>query len=138
MEVKLAAIKLITGEEVVCNIINVSEDSTTLHIRDVYSLSVEYTRRGSAKFSLTPWFYLGTDRNVDLSVANVITMSKVEDEEVREMFLELLHATRRRLPHTDKPSSKEDMGYIGSVTEYKKVLEKLYKDIDAVEPPIDT
>lgn len=135
MEEKLAAIKLITGEEIICNVIDISKDNTMLQLRDVYTLSIEYSRRGIPKFSLLPWFFLNADKDIELSVANIITMTQVEDPEIREAYLEIVHTNNKSLPPA--PSSKDELGYIGSVTDYKKILERLYTDIDAVEPPRD-
>lgn len=135
MEEKLAAIKLITGEEVICNVIDISKDNTMLQLRDVYTLSIEYSRRGIPKFSLLPWFFLNADKDIELSVANIITMTQLEDPEIREAYLEIVHTNNKSLPPA--PSSKDELGYIGSVTDYKKILERLYTDVDAVEPPKD-
>ena len=132
MEQKLAAIKLITGEEVICSVVKLSEDNTILHIKDVYTLSVEYSRRGSAKFSLLPWFFMSTNNEIELSVANIITMSKVEDEEIRENYLEILHINNKSLPPA--VTSKDELGYVGSVTAFKERLEKLFNDTDAERP----
>ena len=135
MEEKLAAIKLITGEEVICNVIDISKDSTMIQLRDVYTLSIEYSRRGIPKFSLLPWFFMNADKDVEISVSNIITMTKVEDDEIKEAYLEIVHTNNKTLPPA--PSSKNELGYVGSVTDYKKILERLYNDIDAVEPPRD-
>lgn len=132
MEEKLAAIKLITGEEIICNVLKLSADSTVLHIKDAYTLSVEYSRRGSAKFSLLPWFFLATSNEIELSVANIVTMCRLEDEEIKENYLEILHANTKSLPPA--ATAKDELGYLGSVKAYKVVLEKLFNDSDAERP----
>ena len=75
---------------------------------------------------------MATSNEVELSVANIITMSKVEDEEIKENYLEILHVNNKSLPPV--ATTKDELGYVGSVTEFKERLEKLFKDTDAERP----
>ena len=127
-EVKLAAIKLISGEEIICYVLDIidTDHYSTILIRD--PMKIEYidgTRRKSRKnYRLLPWFLFSTTREHEIDLSKVMGISKVEDEDLRVEYTRHTHA---QLKPTIDYSKSNSEGYLGSVEKYRDVLEKLYK-----------
>ena len=136
-EVKLAAIKLISGEEIICYVLDIidSDHYSTILIRD--PLKVEYTdgkRKSRRNYKLVPWFLFSTTREHEIDLAKIMGISKVDNDDLRTEYTKHFHAQLK--PSLDFYKSNSE-GYLGSVEEYREILEKLYSDNDAIEPPKD-
>ena len=127
-EAKFASIKLTSGEEIVCYIINVIDfgDTTSLVIKN--PLKLEYSKRLRRSYKFTPWILFTTLKTFDIPSINIISICPIEDDD-----LEKEHAPFFTDDDDDKPKLPEDtkkdpsIGYLGSVDEFKKMLERIYK-----------
>ena len=130
-ELRFASIKLISGEEILCYVLDVidyPESNTHIVIRD--PLKVEYVdskRKGTPKFRLIPWIHFTNKREHELDITKVFGMSLVEDEEARDYHSRHFHK------QLTQQSLKSKNGYLGSVSDFKKTLEHLYKDVDSYD-----
>ena len=133
-EVKLAAIKLISGEEIICYVLDIidSDHYSTILIRD--PLKVEFTdgRRSKKSYKLTPWFLFSSTREHEIDLGKIMGISKIEDTDLRSEYTRYFHRILTPSIDDTKPSTE---GYLGSVQETRELLEKLYKDIDSKERP---
>lgn len=131
-ELKFASIKLISGEEILCYILDVieyPEHNTHIIIRDPLKVQyVENKRKGSAKYSLIPWIHFTTKREHELDIGKVFDMCLVEDDEAREYHSRYFH--KQLTEQSQKPKN----GYVGSVNDFKKKLEHIYKNVDSYDP----
>jgi len=136
-EVKLAAIKLISGEEIICYVLDIidSDHYSTILIRD--PLKVEYVdgrRKTKKNYKLTPWFLFSSTREHEIDLGKIMGISKIDDTDLRADYTRYFHHILASSIEETKPDTE---GYLGSVEGSRELLEKLYKDIDSNERPSD-
>lgn len=130
-ELRFTSIKLISGEEILCYVLDFIEypDSNThIVIRD--PLKIEYVdnkRKGSVKYKLTPWINFSSKREYEIDIYKIFSMSIVTDQEAKDHHSRHFH---RQLTSTP---IKAKNGYVGSVKDFKKLLEKIYRDVDSYD-----
>jgi hypothetical protein len=137
-DVKLASIKLISGEEIICYVIDIIESDhySTILIRDPMKIEyVEGRRKLKSSYKLVPWFLFANTREHEIDLSKIMGISKVENEELRVESTTHFHAQLEPSIHHYKTNSE---GYVGSVTEFRELLEKIYKISENFERPGDT
>ena len=131
-ELKFASIKLISGEEILCYIIDLIEypDSNShIVIRDPVKVNyVENRRKSTPNFILSPWIIFSNKREHEIDITKIFGVSIVESRDAKEYHSRYFH---KKLT---QQSSKDKNGYLGSVKDFKKTLERLYKDVDSYDP----
>lgn len=132
-EGKVAAIKLTTGEEIVCMIMRVesnNDEGYNVCIKDPLKVESMDIRRKSGEFKVrfVPWFLTTDEREFDIDLSNIIAITKIENEEVMQNYTRYF---RKMSGGTDGPLALGDtnssIGYLGSVKSFKDKLEDLYK-----------
>ena len=124
-----ATIKLISGEEIFSIVCPSEEDERTMLIlNNPVTIEVVVMKQiGMQGYKIDPWLRFADDDTFLLDMSKVLTISEVRDEETIEMYHKFLR-------QKDKSGSKNpltpEMGYISSVSEARKRLEKLYKSQD--------
>ena len=124
-----ATIKLISGEEIFSIVCPSEEDERTMLIlNNPVTIEVVVMKQiGMQGYKIDPWLRFADDDTFLLDMSKVLTISEVRDEETIEMYHKFLR-------QKDKSDSKNpltpEMGYISSVSEARKRLEKLYKSQD--------
>ena len=124
-----AVIKLISGEEIFSIVCPSEEDERTMLIlNNPVTIEVVVMKQiGMQGYKIDPWLRFADDDTFLLDMSKVLTISEVRDEETIEMYHKFLR-------QKDKSDSKNpltpEMGYISSVSEARKRLEKLYKSQD--------
>ncbi len=87
-EVRLASIKLDSGEEIICYVLDVVDRGLNRNLVIKDPLKVEYvenTRKKAYKF--TPWFLLTTSREHEIDMNKIFAITGVYDEEVKKNTL---------------------------------------------------
>jgi hypothetical protein len=122
-----ATIKLKTGEEIFCSVSATEEESKTfLIISNPVMISEILTKYGVSGYKVEPWLKTTTEDMFIIDIDNVLTMTESSDEEMIEIYINYLHKVEKSKSHRIKLNRK--MGYLSSVEEAKKSLEKIFKN----------
>ena len=129
-EKKVASIKLVSGEEIICTLLSISKDGpyTIVTIKDPVRIDIRDRRRNKS-YTLTDWLMFRNDGMHDIEVSKIITVNQIDD-------IELLHSYDnyfKNALNAPKPRASKKIGFLGNVNDYKKTLEKIYKDLDSSE-----
>ena len=126
---KICSIKLVTGEELVCTVIEIVDctSHTSVAIYNPLKISVRSTTRktlNDVSFKFSPWLIVDKSDIHEINLNKIITICEVLDHEI---LFEYNKFFQKKL--IDKPTRnfKKELGFIGSVDDYKKSLEKLYR-----------
>ena len=124
-----ATIKLISGEEIFSIVCPSEEDERTMLIlNNPVTIEVIVMKQiGMQGYKIDPWLRFADDDTFLLDMSKVLTISEVRDEETIEMYHKFL---RQKDERDSKNPLTPEMGYISSVSEARKKLEKLYKSQD--------
>ena len=121
-----AVIKLISGEEIFSIVCPSEEDERTMLIlNNPVTIEVIVMKQiGMQGYKIDPWLKFADDDTFLLSMDKVLTISEVRDPETIEMYHKFLRQQENK--NSKNPLSAE-MGYLSSVSEARKRLEKIYK-----------
>jgi hypothetical protein len=122
-----ATLKLKNGEEIFAKILpNDDNGNITLIITNPIVVS-ELKNRGTVSgYKIEPWLKTTSEDMFILSMSDILLVSENNDIEMIEMYQAYLR--KYSIKSKSKSSVSREMGYISSVTEAKKLLEKIYKD----------
>ena len=124
-----AVIKLISGEEIF-SIVCPSEENgrTMLILNNPVTIEVVVMKQiGMQGYKIDPWLKFADDDTFLLNMDKVLTISEVRDPETIEMYHKYL---RQQESKDSKNPLTPEMGYLSSVSEARKIFEKLYKSQD--------
>jgi hypothetical protein len=133
-EGKVVAIKLTTGEEIVCMVRKVEENdngSFCICIQDPLKVESMDIRRKNGQFKVrfVPWFLTTEERDFDIDTNNILAITKVDNEEIMQNYVRYFRKISGTLD--GKPLKMTDantsIGYLGSVKSFQKRLEDVYK-----------
>ena len=121
-----AVIKLISGEEIFSIVCPSEEDERTMLIlNNPVTIEVIVMKQiGMQGYKIDPWLKFADDDTFLLSMDKVLTISEVRDPETIEMYHKFLRQQENK--NSKNPLSAE-MGYLSSVSEARKRLEKIYR-----------
>lgn len=127
-----STIKLISGEELVAKVSYVEEDQVLFLFRPMKVESVKQKKNGQNVdgFVLQEWIHSTYDDSFIIPMDRVLTMSEL-DKRIERYYLSMIDDTPEE--ETDEPGRvspdklSQRMGYLGSISETKKTLEKIYK-----------
>ena len=124
-----AVIKLVSGEEIFSIVCPSEEDGRTMLIlNNPVTIEVIVMKQlGMQGYKIDPWLKFADDDTFLLDMEKVLTISEVRDEETIEMYHKFL---KQKEDKDIKNSLTSEMGYLSSVTEARKMFEKLYKSKD--------
>ena len=126
-----ATIKMITGEEVLSEIMVAEENGTEFYVLSNPITIVENTTvdpsKGMAFSGLIPkkWMLYSNDDMTVVHKQHVITMSEMDKFGV-DFYRKALLAAKVSSPIRRKVESKEHSGYIGSIDSYRKMIKRMY------------
>jgi len=125
-----ATIKLISGEELFGILNTVEKDGKYLLISNPVIVTPMFSqKREMIGYKVEPWLKTSSDDMFLISMERVITISESENEQIIAIYQAFLKDISDDISDDDggelKLSGK--MGYVGSISEAKKLLEKLYK-----------
>ena len=131
-----ATIKFVSGEEIICRISNCPEDEVVLIFEP---MKVEMIRHKHKKlqvqgFGLTEWMHSTFDDSFFIPKKHILTMTEC-DPKIRAFYLKCISEDKKAKQlnkHISEGKSIGDPnkiipGYVGSVPEARKLLEKIFK-----------
>jgi hypothetical protein len=121
-----AVIKLISGEEIFSIVCPSEEDEKTMLIlNNPVTIEVIVMKQiGMQGYKIDPWLKFADDDTFLLDMNKVLTISEVRDVETIEMYHKFIKQQQNK---NSKNPLTEEMGYLSSVSEARKRLEKLYR-----------
>lgn len=124
-----AVIKLISGEEIFSIVCPSEEEGRTMLVlyNPVTIEIVVMKQVGMQGYKIDPWLKFADDDTFLLDMERVMTISEVRDSETIEMYHKFL---RQQSSKNLKENLTPEMGYLSTVNEARKKLEKLYKSED--------
>ena len=122
-----ATIKFKSGEEIFAKVsCSEEEDRTFLLLSDPVTIEKVKNRGGVQGYRVEPWLRTSKDDLFVVNLDDVLTLNESTDLETISMH----EAFSQQQNHLYNPRKKLDrkMGYISTISEAKKSLEKLFKD----------
>ena len=121
-----AVIKLVSGEEIFSIVCPSEEEGRTMLIlNNPVTIEVIVMKQiGMQGYKIDPWLKFADDDTFLLDMDKVLTISEVRDPETIEMYHKFIKQQQNKNSKT--PLSTE-MGYLSSVSEARKRLEKIYR-----------
>ena len=131
---KIASIKLVSGEEVICTLLDITKDGpyTIVTIKDPVKVE-QRDRRKKQSYSMSNWLMFHNEGIHDIEVSKIITVNEITDEHILEKYYTYF---RKKLV-APKPRASKKIGFLGNINDYKKTLEKLYTETDSYEKPTE-
>lgn len=124
-----STIKLITGEEIVAKVCYLPEENQLLVENPKKVMEVKQRRNGETidGFVLVDWIHSTYESMFVLPMERVLTMSEL-DKRIEKYYLSVLNDSNEEdTGKVETSKLNQRMGYLGSVNEMKKTLEKIYK-----------
>jgi len=125
-----STIKLTTGEEIVAKVCYLKDEDQLLVENPKKVEAVKSRKNGELVqgFVLVDWIHSTYDNMFILSMDRILTMSEL-DKRIQRYYLSTVDGNDEEKSGGRVPSSKlnEKIGYLGSVNDMKKTLEKIYK-----------
>jgi hypothetical protein len=127
-------IKLVSGEEILSLVMADENDGDpVLILQNPVTIKTVQNNQGHY-IKIKPWIELSLDDFFIVRPDKIITMTEINDKKLIEIYNSyILEDTNVELHKTGgvvKPSQK--MGYIGSVEDARKKLEKIFKGIKEI------
>ena len=129
-------IKLVTGEEIFA-LCSVDDNNGTPMVLVQSPVTMKVLSNGTGQYvKVKPWLELATEDIYLINYERIITMSEVKDKKMIEFYDRYLEEDDVDVEIDGKVSINEKMGYLSTVSEARKMLEKLYNiRKDATEDP---
>ena len=127
-----ATIKLVNGEEIVSKVSFMPDDDSLVLENPLEVVPVQQQRSQDVQvsgFTLVEWIRSTFDQMFVLPRCHVLTMTET-DKKIEVFYLKTLKKMKMGL---DNNKFTRSMGRLGSVSETKKFLEKIYK----LHPPLN-
>jgi len=125
-----STIKLTTGEEIVAKVCYMKDEDQLLIENPKKVEPVKSRKNGELVqgFVLVDWIHSTYDNMFILSMDRILTMSEL-DRRIERYYLSTIDGVEEEDSTGKVEASKlnEKMGYLGSVNDMKKTLEKIYK-----------
>ena len=133
-EKKVASIKLVSGEEIICTLLDINDDGpyTVVTIKDPARIENQ-DRRKKRSYSLTDWLIIHNHGMHDIEISKIITVNEIHSSEILHLYDNHFNYLKDQ-PTPPRPRASKKIGFLGNVTEYKEVLERIYRNIDPVDP----
>jgi hypothetical protein len=123
-------LKLVSGEEVF-SVVSVDEttDDTLLILQNPVVMNMIQSSNGNSYLKIKPWMELVDEDIFILRLDKVITMTETEDQKLISIYRNYLsNDIELHMPGGEVKVTNK-MGYLSSVEEARKSLEKIFKDI---------
>ena len=129
-------IKLVTGEEIFA-LCSVDDNNGTPMVLVQSPVTMKVLSNGTGQYvKVKSWLELATEDIYLINYERIITMSEVKDKKMIEFYDRYLEEDDVDVEIDGKVSINEKMGYLSTVSEARKMLEKLYNTRkDATEDP---
>ena len=118
-------IKLKCGDEIFCKVAATEEEDRTLLLLSNPITVEEIVVRGTVTgYKVEPWLKTTEEDLIVINMDDVLTMTENSNIDMIVYYHDYLRKNHKE----NKSNLSREMGYISSVKEAKKSLEKLYKD----------
>ena len=118
-------IKLKCGDEIFCKVAATEEEDRTLLLLSHPITVQEIVVRGTVTgYKVEPWLKTTEEDLIIINMDDVLTMTENSNIDMIVYYHDYLRKNHKE----NKSNLSREMGYISSVKEAKKSLEKLYKD----------
>ena len=122
-----ATIKFKNGEEIYCKVAaSEEEDRTMLIVHTPVMVSEVKAKGGLVGYKVDPWLKTSREDMFIINLDNVLTLSESFDMEMIGMYQNFLQDFRRDAQNNTKLNRK--MGYLATVKDAKKDLERIFKE----------
>jgi hypothetical protein len=123
-------IKLVSGEEIFSLIsVDESEDNPIIILQNPVVM-VMVQANGNSFVKIKPWMELSSEDIFMIRLDKVITMTECSDGKLIDVYKNYISCDSEELISSDgKVKLTEDMGYKGSVDDFRNKLEDIYKGI---------
>ena len=125
-----AVIKLVTGEEIfslVC--VDENDGDPILLLMNPVIMKVMKNHVGQY-VKVRPWMEVATDDFYVIKYDKIITMTEVKEGEMIDFYTRYLNDEDFDWEEDGRTKISDKMGYISSVDDARKLLEKLYNNIE--------
>jgi hypothetical protein len=121
-----AIIKLISGEEILSKVCPCDEDDRIILILDdpIIMETILIRKLEMTTIKVTPWIKFSSNRMFVMDIKNVIVMTEVDDEDLIQIHQKYVREKNKK---SNKTEITPKMGYLASVDDARKSLEKIYK-----------
>jgi len=125
-----AALKLVTGEEIFSLVsIDENDGDPIIILQNPVIMKVNQTSHGSI-IKIKPWMDLPNDDFFILKLDKIITMTEIKDKSIIKVYDRYLEEDETEMiSDNHKAELTDKMGYISSVEDARKKLEKIFKGI---------
>ena len=136
-EARIASIKLVSGEELLCLLVDIVEGSrfTSVLIQKPMLLSKNTSRRTRDKtYQISNWL-VADDPSRDfyeINIDKIIITTVITDSDIIDEYKKLFTPALKARPKMIGKDIGSDLGYIGTVDEYRVKLEHIY-NMDSYE-----
>ena len=122
----LAAIKLVSGEEILSKVVVCSDDDDRIILENPVICQEVRTPGANIPmgYKFEPWMKLTDEEVFIIDLNRVITISEISDKEVLKTYDTIVKSGFTR----NSPEITREMGYINSVERARKSFETLYNN----------
>lgn len=126
----IAAVKLVSGEEILSTIMVIADDDDKV-IFDNPIICEEIRSRGGkgtpVGYKFEPWMRLTDEEVFIVDMDRIITISEIKDEDVISTYKNIIASGFTR----EHPELSKEMGFINTVEKARDTFEGIYKAEDA-------
>jgi len=126
-----ATLKLISGEEIMAKVCPCDEHDRVVLILEspVLVKDINLSRFGIKGMQFEPWIKMSDDTMFILDMEKVLTMTEIMNSDILRIYKKFVRESSRfNKKESCRSKITKDMGYVSNVEEFKKNLEKLFKD----------
>ena len=130
----IATVKLVSGEEILTKVIVDYTTKVEQVILDNPVICQEVRSHGAnvpLGYKFEPWMKMSEEEIYIVDLNNIITLSEIKDDLVIKTYNNIIEGGFKR----QHPDLDRQMGYVNSVDEARKIIEKLYKSDSASKEP---
>ena len=125
-----AVIKLVTGEEIFA-LVSVDENDGDPILLLMNPVVMKVMRNHVGQYvKVKPWMEIPTDDLFVIKYDKIITMTEVKEDKVIQFYEKYLNEEDTDFDDDGRTKITDKMGYISSVEDARKTLEKLYNSIE--------
>ena len=124
-----ATIKFKSGEEIFCKVASTEEeDKIILLVSNPVIIAEIKGRTGVVGYKVEPWLKTTKEDMFLINLNDVLTMSESNDFEMITMHQQYVQHNDKNGDGSSKYKLNRKMGYLSTIDDAKKTLEKIYKD----------
>ena len=120
-----ATVKFKSGEEIFAKVAASEEEvRTMLVISNPITVKELKSRSGVVGYKIEPWLKTTSDDMFIVDLVDVLTLSESSDIEMIMMYQDYVRTSNK---DNNESNISRNMGYLGTVTDTKELLEKIFK-----------